>query len=77
MADTITIRTDSDTERALAILATGDVSRSAAIRQAVLEAAERKERATAMRRAILEMPLGDDDGVNIAERIVAEREGGF
>ena len=36
MADTITIRTDDETEHALDVLTTGGISRSAAIRQAVL-----------------------------------------
>ena len=39
MADTITIRTDDETEHALEVLTHGGISRSAAIRQAVLEAA--------------------------------------
>jgi predicted transcriptional regulator len=45
MADTITIRTDKETERALNVLTHNGGSRSAAIRQAVLEAARRHERA--------------------------------
>jgi predicted transcriptional regulator len=45
MADTIAIRTDDETEHALDVLTHGGISRSAAIRQAVLEAASRKERA--------------------------------
>ena len=45
MADTITIRTDDETEHALDVLTHDGSSRSAAIRQAVLEAASRRERA--------------------------------
>ena len=40
-------------------------SRSAAIRQAVLEAACRRERAAEMRQAVLRMDLGQPDGVNV------------
>jgi predicted transcriptional regulator len=74
MADTITFRTDSETEHALDVLTSDGSSRSAAIRQAVLEAAVRRERAAEMRRAVLRMPLGEPDGVNIAEEISAARE---
>ncbi|MCO6011206.1 hypothetical protein NE236_40260 [Actinoallomurus purpureus] len=74
MADTITFRTDSETEHALDVLTNDGSSRSAAIRQAVLEAAVRRERAAEMRRAVLRMPLGEPDGVNIAEEISAARE---
>ena len=55
MADTITIRTDDETDRALDVLTHGGISRSAAIRQAVLEAASRRERAVQMRREILRL----------------------
>ena len=75
MADTVTIRTDPETEHALDVLTRDGDSRSAAIRTAVLEAAQRKERAAAMRRAVLRMPLGEPDGVNVAEEIAASREG--
>lgn len=74
MADTITIRTDSETEHALDVLTHDGSSRSAAIRQAVLEAAVRKERAAAMRRAVLRMPLGEPDGVEVAAEISRDRE---
>ena len=53
MADTITIRTDDETEHALDVLTHDGSSRSAAIRQAVLEAASRRERAAEIRRAVL------------------------
>ena len=74
MADTITIRTDSETEHALDVLTADGSSRSAAVRQAVIEAAIRRERAAEMRRAVLRMPLGDPDGINIAEQIAVGRD---
>jgi hypothetical protein len=75
MADTITIRTDDETEHALDVLTHGGISRSAAIRQAVLEAASRKERAARMRREVLRMVLGEPDGVNVAEELARDRSG--
>ena len=48
-------------------------SRSAAIRQAVLEAARRRERAAEMRRAVLRTDLGQPDGVNVAEELAHDR----
>jgi predicted transcriptional regulator len=75
MADTITIRTDDETDRALDVLTHGGISRSAAIRQAVLEAADRRERAAQMRREVLRMELGDPDGVNVAEELARDRSG--
>jgi predicted transcriptional regulator len=75
MADTITIRTDDETERALDVLTRGGGSRSAAIRQAVLEAASRRERAARMRREVLRMDLGQPDGVNVAEELSRDRAG--
>jgi hypothetical protein len=75
MADTITIRTDTETEHALDVLTHGGTSRSAAIRQAVLEAGLRKERAAAMRRAVLRMPLGEPDGVDVGAELARDREG--
>jgi hypothetical protein len=39
----------------------------------VLESAMRKERAAAMRRAVLSMPLGEPDGVNVADEISRSR----
>lgn len=74
MADTITIRSDSETERALAVLTEDGSSRSAAIRRAVLQAAARTERAAAMRRAVLQVPLGEPDGIDIAAEISRSRE---
>jgi hypothetical protein len=50
-------------------------SRSAAIRQAVLEAASCCERAAEMRRAVLRMDLGQPDGVNVAEELARDRTG--
>jgi hypothetical protein len=75
MADTITIRTDDETDHALDVLTHGGISRSAAIRQAVLEAASRQERAAQMRREILRMDLGNSDGVNVAEELARDRSG--
>ncbi|MFE4213375.1 hypothetical protein [Streptomyces sp. NPDC056844] len=75
MADTVTIRTDSETERALDVLTSDGDSRSVAIRQAVLEAARRKERAASMRRDALRMPLGEPDGIDVAAEIARDREG--
>ena len=73
MADTITIRTDDETEHALDVLTHGGLSRSAAIRQAVLEAASRRERAAQMRREVLRMDLGQPDGVSIADELARDR----
>ena len=75
MADTITVRTDDETEHALDVLTHGGTSRSAAIRQAVLEAAARRERAAQMRQAVLQMDLGEPDGVNIADELARDRSG--
>jgi predicted transcriptional regulator len=75
MADTITIRTDDETEHALEVLTHGGVSRSAAIRQAVLETASRRERAAQMRREILRMDLGQPDGINVADELARDRSG--
>lgn len=73
MAGTITIRTDEETEHALNVLTRDGSSRSAAIRQAVLEAAHRRERAAEMRRAVLRIDLGNPDGVNVAEELARDR----
>jgi predicted transcriptional regulator len=75
MADTITIRTDDETEHALDVLTSSGISRSAAIRQAVLEAADRRERAARMRREVLRMELGEQDGVNVADELARDRSG--
>jgi hypothetical protein len=75
MADTITLRTDEETERALDVLTSEGISRSAAIRQAVLEAAGRRERAARMRRHVLQMDIGQPDGVNVAEELARDRAG--
>jgi len=75
MADTITIRTDEETEHALEVLTHGGISRSAAIRQAVLETASRRERAAQMRRAVLRMDLGQPDGINVADELARDRSG--
>jgi len=73
MADTITIRTDEETEHALDVLTHDGISRSAAIRQAVLEAADRRERAAQMRREVLRMDLGQPDGIDVAEELARDR----
>jgi hypothetical protein len=73
VADTITIRTDEETEHALDVLTSEGISRSAAIRQAVLEAASRRERAVRMRRELLQMDIGQPDGVNVAEELARDR----
>jgi len=73
MADTITFRTDDETEHALDVLTSEGISRSAAIRQAVLEAASRRERAARMRREVLAMDLGQPDGINVAEELARDR----
>jgi predicted transcriptional regulator len=73
MADTITIRTDDETEHALDVLTREGLTRSAAIRQAVLEAASRRERAAQMRRDVLRMDLGQPDGINVGEELARDR----
>jgi predicted transcriptional regulator len=73
MAETITIRTDEETERALDILTSEGISRSAAIRQAVIQAAERRERAALLRRAVLAMDIGEPDDVDVAAELARDR----
>jgi Arc/MetJ-type ribon-helix-helix transcriptional regulator len=75
VADTITIRTDEETEHALDVLTSEGISRSAAIRKAVLEAASRRERAARMRREVLRMDIGRPDGVNVAEELASIIQG--
>jgi hypothetical protein len=75
MADTITIRTDEETEHALDVLTREGTSRSAAVRQALIEAASRRERAARMRREVLRMDIGQPDGVNVAEELARDRAG--
>jgi hypothetical protein len=75
MAGTITIRTDAETEHALQVLTHDGLSRSAAIRQAVLAAASRSERAAQLRREVLRMDLGESDGVNVAAEMAQDRAG--
>jgi hypothetical protein len=57
------------------VLTHNGLSRSAAIRQAVLEAASRRERAAQMRRQMLQMDLGESNGVNVAEEMARDRAG--
>jgi hypothetical protein len=73
MAATITICTDDAAEHALDVLTQDGSSRSAAIRQAVLEAASRRERAAEMRRDVLRMNPGQPDGINMAEELAHDR----
>jgi predicted transcriptional regulator len=73
VTNTITIRTDDETEHALDVLTRDGSSRSAAIRQSVLEAAMRRERATEMRRSVLRIDLGEPDGVDVAAELSRER----
>jgi len=75
MADTITIRTDEETEHALDVLTREGTSRSAAVRQALIEAASRRERAARMRREVLRMDIGQPDGVSVAEELARDRAG--
>jgi Arc/MetJ-type ribon-helix-helix transcriptional regulator len=72
MAGTITVHLDDEAERALDVLTRDGNSRSAAVRQAILEAA-RHHQATERRRAALRMDLGPPDGVNVAEKLARER----
>ncbi|WP_344231240.1 hypothetical protein [Kribbella hippodromi] len=75
MAETVTIRIDGETEHALEVLMRQGGGRSAVIRHAVIEAALRQERAVEMRRAVLEISLGEPDGVDVAAELSREREG--
>jgi Arc/MetJ-type ribon-helix-helix transcriptional regulator len=74
MTETITIRTDSATEHALEILTNDGTSRSAAIREAVLESADRRERAAHLRRTVLRLDLGQEDGRNVADELARSRD---
>jgi hypothetical protein len=74
MAGTITIRTDAATEHALDVLTSDGTSRSAAIRRAVVESATRRERAAQLRREVLRMPLGEPDGLNVADELARDRD---
>jgi hypothetical protein len=73
MAETITIRTDEETEHALAVLTHEGISRSAAVRQALIQAAERRERAAHLRRAVLTMDIGEPDGIDVAAELARDR----
>jgi predicted transcriptional regulator len=73
MAETITIRTDEETEHALDVLTRDGMSRSAAIRQAVIHAAERRERAAQLRRAVLAMDIGEPDGIDVGAELARDR----
>ena len=73
MTDTITIRTDEETEHALEVLTQEGISRSAAIRQAVIQAADRREHAVQLRRAVLAMDIGEPDGIDVATELARDR----
>jgi hypothetical protein len=72
MADII-IHVDAELEHALGVLTRDGVSRADAVRRALQEAAARQERAQALRRAVLRMPLGPPDGINLADDIANSR----
>ena len=55
-------------------LTRGDTSQSATIRRTALEAAAHRERAAEMRRAVLTLPLGELDGINLADELSRSRE---
>jgi hypothetical protein len=55
------------------VLTNDGSSRSAAIVQAVLEAARRRARAADMRRALLRMDLSQPDGINVTEQLARDR----
>jgi type IV pilus biogenesis protein CpaD/CtpE len=74
VAETITIRTDAATEHALDVLTSDGTSRSAAIRRAVLESAMRRERAAQLRREVIQLPLGEPDGVTVADELARDRD---
>ncbi|MGH3273235.1 MAG: hypothetical protein ACRDNZ_02790 [Streptosporangiaceae bacterium] len=74
MADSITFRTDPDTEHALEVLTRDGTSRSSTIRHAILESAARRERAAQLRRAVLRADIGADDGVNVADALARARD---
>jgi predicted transcriptional regulator len=73
VTETITIRTDEETEHALDVLTSGGVSRSAAVRKAVIQAAERRERAAELSRAVLAMDIGEPDGADVAAELARDR----
>lgn len=73
MAETITLRSDDETEHALEVLTQDGLTRSAAIRQAVIEAARRRERAAQLRRDALRMDLGQPDGIDVAAELARDR----
>jgi len=74
VTETITIRTDAATEHALDVLTSDGTSRSAAIRRAVLESAMRRERAAQLRQEVIRMPLGEPDGVTVADELARDRD---
>jgi len=59
-----------ETERALDVLTSDGTSRSGAIRRAILDTAICRELATDLRRVVLQTPLGEPGGINIAEELL-------
>jgi hypothetical protein len=73
MADVISLRVDAEIERALDVLTRDGQARSTAIRQAVIAAAVRRERAAGRRREVLRIPLGDPDGIDVGAELSRDR----
>jgi antitoxin component of RelBE/YafQ-DinJ toxin-antitoxin module len=72
MADTITFRTDDETERAIEVLTRDGTPVSAAVRSALLAAA--RERARATLRAEAQRLTSDDDDRQEAARVLRDME---
>jgi hypothetical protein len=73
VTETIKIQADAEVERALDVLTSGGISRSAAVRQAVIQAAERGERDAELRRDVLAMAIGEPDGIDVAAELSRDR----
>jgi hypothetical protein len=73
VTETIKIQADAEVERALDVLTSGGISRSAAVRQAVIRAAERGERDAELRRDVLAMAIGEPDGIDVAAELSRDR----
>ena len=69
----ISVRLDEDVQRALATLEASGVSRSDAIRQAILDAAEATRRHAALRAEVAELERDDADRAEM-ERVAAAME---
>jgi antitoxin component of RelBE/YafQ-DinJ toxin-antitoxin module len=72
MADTITFRTDDETERAIEVLTRDGTPVSAAVRSALLAAAREQARATL--RAEAQRLTSDDDDRQEAARVLRDME---